>query len=233
MWSTEFRVRVRDCAPGGKARFSTIWDMCQDAAVEHAAVLNLSKEDMAKINAFWVLCRMKLEVFKFPEYGEKVRVCTAPEGVDRLYFMRGFSLYDAGGEVIARGMSSWSMIDVVSFRPVRIGREFDNLGGAYEGKKLVKLPSVGDDCAVGEVIEVRYGDIDVNNHVNNLRYVVWAENEVMSRGKGLRSMEVNYIAQTMLGERLELLHNEGMELIELRNEGGKTVFRARYADNKR
>ena len=60
-------------------------------------------------------------------------------------------------------------------------------------------------------VAVRYSDIDVNGHVNNSRYIGWlmdAHAMALHRSHTVKSIEVNYLGETVVGDRLSMLSKE-------------------------
>jgi acyl-ACP thioesterase len=52
---------------------------------------------------------------------------------------------------------------------------------------------------------VRYSEVDINRHVNNAHYVAWVEDAVGSRlsaGERLQAIEINYLSEARMGDRV-------------------------------
>jgi acyl-ACP thioesterase len=106
-----------------------------------------------------------------------VVVETWPSGLNRLYATRVFVLRDREERVLARGTSAWLVIDTERRRPVRPPASLDDL-------ELPDRPSPIDDegpdpeaperVDAERTFRVRYHDLDLNRHVNNVRYLEWA-----------------------------------------------------------
>jgi len=231
-WEREYKVRVSDCNMCNQTKFSAIWDILQEAATEHAISFKMGRTEMDALGVFWVLSRMKLEVLKYPQYGDSVKVRTRPAGVDKLFFMREYEVFDMDGECIARGMSAWVLVDQNTGRVLRVSQKLPGLSFPYEDEALEKLP-VAQETVETNKIRVEYCDLDINNHTNNTVYIRWAENALMNAEK-IRSMEVNYLVQTVLGDELTAVRSceeADSDTVEILNKDEKTVFRARvYCD---
>ena len=64
--------------------------------------------------------------------------------------------------------------------------------------------AVEDPGLVSEY-RVRWSDLDFNRHVNSMRYIEWILNgmdEATRFGRIFRSLEVNYLAETLMGDEV-------------------------------
>lgn len=77
-----------------------------------------------------------------------------------------------------------------------------------------------DNVRLHHVHEVRYSDLDVNNHVNNVRAVELISDALdLYRQPGFVSeLQVNYTAETACGESLSLLTGHGGRARYIRGE---------------
>ena len=224
IFEKDFSWRVCDCDNEDVARFSSIWGLFQEAATLHAEHLGIGADDMHRNDRFWVLARMKVTVHRYPKRDEAVRVVTKASGSVKLYAVRLYEMYDDKNEKIAEGVSFWVVLERGTLRMLR-GKEMPELfAGAYEGEMLGKIPAGGSDEIIENII-VHTSDLDVNDHVNNTNYIVWAEDIVRQSGERFYCAEVNYIAQVRKGEKLSATMDG--DIVELAGEDGKPVFRAK------
>lgn len=95
-----------------------------------------------------------------------------------------------------------------------------------------RLPAVRADAPAVE-LDVRRGDIDVNGHVNHVRYVSWALEaapEALWRDAAPVFVSVEYLAEVLAGERVRVrcaLDAEGALACEMTHaETGRVLARA-------
>jgi acyl-ACP thioesterase len=172
-----FSVRSYDVDPAGRLTLPALCAYMQEAAGIDATRLGAGMRLLAEQGLAWVLHRMRLEVTAPARGGDRVGVATWPRRFGRLVAERDFDVHDAEGRRISAAASRWVVVDLEARRAVRLPEFIRSLpvGGR-------EVPVGGDDGPLPEVdsaelerhFEVRRGDLDVVNHVNNTRYVGWA-----------------------------------------------------------
>ena len=110
---------------------------------------------------------------KYPKWGDKVSVHTWGKETDRLFALRDFEIINKG-DSICRGTTTWIVLDIKSNRPQKIEEVFRNFIDYLYKDAIKEKPYKIDDifpCEKINKITVQYSDIDVNKHVNNVKYV--------------------------------------------------------------
>jgi medium-chain acyl-[acyl-carrier-protein] hydrolase len=125
----------------------------------------------------WVLHQFDINMIRFPEFGETVRLFTKPAATYRFMGYREFLILDAEGIEIVRAYTSWLFINHITRRPQKVHEQIlQAYGLADVVEDKVQMPEVPEITKVDnkKEFQVRYSDIDVNQHVNNTHYVEWA-----------------------------------------------------------
>ena len=197
----EITVHSYEIDFGSKLNIFSLFNYFQEIAWEHAGLLHFGLDDLLKKNLFWVLSRVRVEIARFPLWTEKIKLVTYPRGVDGLFALRDYEVYDANNQRIIAGSSSWLILNAQNRRPVRlsdIGLPFI----ANERSALAQNPSKIADAIgssiVRDKITVKPSDFDVNYHVNNTRYIEWAYNTFNfnhHKENTLKMVEVNFLAE--------------------------------------
>lgn len=182
----------------------------------------------------WVLSRMAIEMTRFPEQYEKIQVETWVEEVGRANTTRNFCIRDEKNEIIGNACSIWAMLDMKTRR----AKDLQSLEGIHEyatGEtglidKPIKLGSVeGEDY---DGFKVKYSDIDINGHVNSIRYIQWISDCFSLdcyRKCQVKRFEINYVNEVLFDEFVDIVGHEldpGDFRFEIRN-GNKISCRAR------
>lgn len=198
----------------GRLKPAAFMDMMQDMAYLAATELGFGYEALQTHHTAWVLSRMHFTFDNPPSWRDRVHMETWHKGLDGLLFLRDFLLLDDSGKVRLSCTSSWIVIDVTTRRLVRS----DSLGGivaedtqCHEDAIATPAPKLAmpRDAQVEKVSErkVTFSDVDLNGHVNNVRYVVWATDclpyELMEQGR-LSDVVINFNREILPGETVEL-----------------------------
>lgn len=204
----------------------------QEAAWNHAEQLGVGFGQLGAKKLLWVLSRQRIRMAAFPEWGTAFSIATWPAGRDRRYAYRDFLIRDPDGALLGSATTAWFAIDFDSRRPVRPDIYFTvpTPGPEWraDSEPLEKLEGPGD-CSPDRTVTVYSTDLDVNGHVNHVRYLEWM---LSVRDPGRipleypARIELNYLAECHPGDRLELRRQDdgGAWRMNLRREGdGKPV----------
>jgi acyl-ACP thioesterase len=205
-WTESFPIRAYNVTPHGVASPLALCDFLQETAGNHAERLGVSMESLLDNGQAWVLAFLRLKVDRYPDWHDTLTIETWPSGLDRLYAMREFVLSDDEGEC-ARATSAWLVIDTKRRRPLRPPAKL------YDIDTPDRPPALDVDRAKMDVpdtspehertFRVRYHDLDLNRHVNNVRYVEWATETLPAEWldtHGLRDLTLEFRAETTAGD---------------------------------
>ncbi len=197
----EITVHSYEIDFGSKLNIFSLFNYFQEIAWEHAGLLHFGLDDLSKKNLFWVLSRMRVEIVRFPVWTEKIKLVTYPRGIDGLFALRDYEVYDANNQRIIAGSSSWLILNAQTRRPVRL-TDLDLPFVTNERSALAQNPSKIADASGGPIVRnnvvVKPSDFDVNYHVNNTRYIEWAYNTFNfehHKKHTLKTVEVNFLAE--------------------------------------
>lgn len=227
-----FAVRAAELDCRGRLTLPALADMLQEAAGRHAAQLGLSSYDLFARGLTWVLSRLKIGLSHFPGFMEEVEVRTWPCGGDRHRALRSFHVTSDGKEVAVAG-SSWLVIDLAKrqaaplpFDPDRLCAEEAVCTDFSKNIHPVRAPSCSDDLGV------RWHDLDINGHVNNVNYIRWlldALPETHLRSHVPSGLEIVFRGEALLGDRVKALAESpapGHYLHQLVRPDGSELVRA-------
>ena len=216
----------------------------------HATERGFGMAELNESNYTWVLSRLAIELEEMPAQYEEFSVDTWVENVYRLFTDRNFAIYGKDGRVYGYARSVWAMINMDTRKPADLlslhgGRIVDYI--ETEKPCPIEKPGrikVGNGMPVRS-IDIYYNDIDINGHVNSIRYMEhvldlfpkdWYENHV------IRRFEMAYVAESYFGDALSLFredNGDGTFDIEVRknvggdNPEGEVVCRSKIKfDNK-
>jgi acyl-ACP thioesterase len=175
-WTESVPVRSSDATLHGTASLPALCVYLQETAGHHADALGVSMQDLLADDRAWVLSHLHLDLDRPPHWQETVTIETWPSGLDGLYTTREFVL-SVDDELIGRATSRWFVIDTERRRPARPPRPIRDLDWP---DRPPALPHDFDDVPGPDHAEhehtttARYYDLDLNGHVNSMRYLTWA-----------------------------------------------------------
>lgn len=207
----------------------------------HAAERGFGIAELNENHYTWVLSRLAVEMEEMPRAYEKFSIRTWVENVYRLFTDRNFEIVNAAGKPIGYARSIWAMISMETRKPVDLLALHGGGITDYICDKECPIEKAGR-VKVNEAEPVarytaKYGDIDLNGHVNSVKYIEHALNLFpleMFREKSLRRFEVAYVAESYYGDTLCFYREqvgEGEYDIEIKKNDTEVVVRIKMIFN--
>jgi len=215
IWFTETTVKTYEADFLGKWKPASFIQNMIEAATEHAAHLGFDYPSLLEKDMVWVLSRFKIQFSAYPTVGQKVLIKTWPKGIQqRLFFMRDFELRGDAGETLAVATFAWLVISPTARRilpPHAILQAFgtsvpDNSGLSALDEPLEKI-NTPDSLPERLTATARYSTVDMLGHATASRYVEWLCDcfaQAEYRQRSLAWLQINYINETLPGERLAI-----------------------------
>ncbi|MEQ8556183.1 MAG: thioesterase [Cyclobacteriaceae bacterium] len=181
----------------------------QEAAGDHASKLGFGYESLREKGFFWALIRQKLVMDIWPKGEEPITIKTWSLPIQRMQAIREFELYD-GHKRIGACSTTWVILDSQTRRPKTIEDSEDLFKPRKDysvGFAAGKL-NTPDAMILLKPHAVDPSDLDSNNHVNNTNYARWILEAISaSEWHEIREYEINFLAEALLGDQIELLGN--------------------------
>jgi medium-chain acyl-[acyl-carrier-protein] hydrolase len=220
-------------------KLSSLFSYLQDMATEHAYNIGVGRDVLQKkYGIIWVLNRVKGEVIRYPMFKEEITIETWPEPPEKVQFNRNFLVYDKDGNIIVRAFSQWVVIDFIT-RKLRRSSIIEEEFPKVDRERAI-------DCTQGKIKPsgklnlsykktVGYSDIDINEHLNNAKYIDYImdcfslENH---KKYSVKSIDIDYMHEALPGETIQLYTDtedakDNLVYIEGINENTKlTTFKA-------
>ncbi|KAK1549438.1 hypothetical protein Q3G72_002132 [Acer saccharum] len=269
MFRQNFSIRSYEIGADRTASIETLMNHLQETALNHVKTAGLlgdgfgSTPEMCKKNLIWVVTRMQVMVDRYPTWGDVVQVETWVSGSGKNGMRRDWLIRDCKtGQALTRASSLWVMMNKQTRRLSKLPDEVRGEIEPYfmnsdpivdeDGRKLPKLDDNTADY-VHRGLTPRWSDLDVNQHVNNVKYIGWileSAPQAILESHELASMTLEYrrecgkdsvlqsltaVSGTDVGglvnsgsvECQHLLRlEEGAEIVR-----GRTEWRPKYANN--
>lgn len=177
VWTESFRVKAFEVDTDGYGLISVIANYMQEAAGSHAERLGLSMQSLLDQNMGWILNRFSARIIRYPKAGEKIRIETWPMGADRLFAYRDFELFDDTGSLLLAARTAWLILDIEKRRPISTPENVKALGSKNSRFADIEVqprfPKMEKEPHNRLAFRVRRSDLDINRHVNNVKYLEW------------------------------------------------------------
>ncbi|MDR1346364.1 MAG: hypothetical protein LBK03_06645 [Bacteroidales bacterium] len=181
--------------------------LMQEIAWEHSTSYNAGWEFLQSVNLFWALSKMHLKINRLPLWNEVVTLSTWGKRPENVIFHRDFEMCDAQGKLLLVATSAWTTLSTVDGRVQCMPDEVHSRIEVPENRhaireaapKVRKIPIVNAPCWH----PVLHSDIDMNQHVNNTRYVLWALNNCSHEFQNqfeIKEIIINYLSQAKMGD---------------------------------
>ncbi|OQY05242.1 MAG: hypothetical protein B6I20_01580 [Bacteroidetes bacterium 4572_117] len=205
-----FKITSYQMDAKGNATLTSLAGLFQEIAGNHAHANGFGYKQMVRNGHIWVLTRLKIEIAKFPVWEEIVDVSTWIVNREKFFSRRDFQIHNKKGELLVSASSGWMLLDYSTKRPklvdgieMKIPMQADKLAIKSELQKIgpKDLNNTKTDYLV------KYSDLDVNNHVNNVMYTrMFLDSYAYDwrKSKVVKSFEINYLAEAAYADELEI-----------------------------
>lgn len=204
MYSFDSRVRYSEVDSEGRLTLNAILDYFQDCSAFQSEELEIGVAFLKEKQVAWVLVSWDIQIKRYPSLGEQIRVATWPYDFKGFYGWRNFRMTTADGEELASANSLWAFLDVTSGRPMKL---LPRVKEAYqlepplsmgECPRRMKLPG---QLETEEPFAVHRFHLDTNQHVNNGKYVLMAQ-EYLPDGFSIEELKVEYKKSAVYGDMI-------------------------------
>ncbi len=173
----QFELRYYEMNKYGEASPITMLALLEETAAEHCHSINYGLYDLLKQNIGWVLVSGGMKMNRYPKYKEKIVVQTWLSGYTNVKGFRENIICDEQGRIIGRSRGLWMFFDIHRRRPARI---FDDIKAkwSFYPERAMKynfdnVINTVDSAEYVNEIRVKQSEIDIYQHANNLRYLLW------------------------------------------------------------
>ncbi|ERN05670.1 hypothetical protein AMTR_s00006p00178200 [Amborella trichopoda] len=181
-------IRSYEVGADKTATLDTFLNLFQETALNHVWMSGLlgdgfgATHGMIKNNLIWVVSRMQVQVDSYPIWGEVVEIDTwvgasGKNGMRRDWLIQS----QRTGHIFARATSTWVMMNQNTRRLSKMPEEVRaEISPWFIDKKAIKedvtdkIIKLNDAATyINSGLKPKRSDLDMNNHVNNVKYVGW------------------------------------------------------------
>lgn len=193
-----FVIRSYEVGPDKSTSIKEIFSLLQEMSLNHVQLLGIAGDGfgatraMNRLGLIWVVTRMQVQVERYPAWPEVIEIDSwvaraGKNGMRRDWIMRSYRT----GEVLARATSTWCMMNATTRRLSKIPDEVraeiepafvrDDRSAFSQSEcptaRITKLDEISTEHLSSELTS-SLADLDMNQHVNNLKYITWVLDSV-------------------------------------------------------
>jgi len=207
-----FVIRSYEIGADRTASIETMMNHFQETALNHVWMSGLAGDGfgatraMSCRNLIWVVTRMQVHVEQYPAWGDVIEMDTwvaasGKNGMCRDWLVRDYKT----GQILARATSTWVMMNRKTRKLSKMPEEVRaEISPYFLSRSAIKVESLltqkiirlnGNAEFVRSGLTPRRSDLDMNQHVNNVKYIGWMMESVppaILDGYELASMSLEY-----------------------------------------
>ena len=168
-YEKSYIVKSSDVDSTKKMRITGIMNVLQDLAVMGAEILGFGKDKVLDKGYLWVFSKLEIKIFRLPDYLEEIELITYPNQTMHFIYPRTFEFKDKDGNILIKATSLWCLIDKETRKLLSPKETGVNPISQIKVDKISPINVFPTELK--EKRRVRYSDLDINNHLNNIRYL--------------------------------------------------------------
>lgn len=209
-YQKQYNIRSYECDRNNNLRILTLMNIFQDMADNDASRLGFGLQFCIDNGMTWVGSNYALEIDRLPNMHENITIETWPSAKNKLSAYRDYEVFGEDGASIIRASSQWVLIDLNRKRPISV---IDNmpLHKPLEVRAVdTNFPKIGEVERTDSQFKfrVRFDDIDLNKHINNAVYILWATEAVEADFRlnhNPAKIDINFRKEGYMGEKIMIL----------------------------
>lgn len=208
--SKDWEINFTQCTPNGYLKYTDLCNLLQLTAAAHSEVGGISFTDMQEFNQAWVLSRMRVEISELPKWRDVVTVKTWINSLENSRSVRALEMYVNGRKIVG-SETFWAVFNTKARRPEPLALPYQHFE-LYPENKATEIGfskiNLTHEKEIAFERTVFLSDLDIVNHVNNVKYLEWCldlvdENKIFYQE--VKSFEMNFLKELSLKDKV-ILH---------------------------
>ncbi|MCF8320504.1 MAG: acyl-[acyl-carrier-protein] thioesterase [Flavobacterium sp.] len=230
VYSKNWEINFTQCNPNGYLKYTDLCNLIQLTAAAHSELGGISFTDMQEFNQAWVLSRMRVEITKLPKWKDEITINTWINNLENSRSIRAIEIVLNGRKIIG-SETFWVVFNTKIRRPEELKLPISHFKLFPERKateiSLSKI-IVADSLEIINEKKVLLSDLDIVNHVNNVKYLEWCLDYVkpdIILNQKINSFEMNFLKELSLNDRVHINKCEDLNKIQFNiTKENKTSF---------
>lgn len=210
--SKDWEINFTQCMPNGSLKYTDLCNLLQLTAAAHSDMGGISFTDMQEFNQAWVLSRMRVEISELPKWRDVVTVTTWINTLENSRSVRALEMH-LNGKKIVGSETFWAVFNTEKRRPEALALPYQHFELYPEKKATVSPFSKIILSPEKEVLfekTVFLSDLDIVDHVNNVKYLEWCLDLVDERtilDQEISSFEMNFMKELSIKDKVIIHEN--------------------------
>jgi medium-chain acyl-[acyl-carrier-protein] hydrolase len=212
IFSKDWEINFTQCMPNGYLKYTDLCNILQLTAAAHSDSGGISFTDMQEFNQAWVLSKIRVEITSLPKWGDIVTVKTWINTLEKSRSVRAFEIY-VNDQKIVGSVSFWAVFNTERRRPEGLALPYEHIELYPEIKATKESFSKIDISSDKEDVFEKFvslSDLDIVNHVNNVKYLEWCldhlETDLVLHQR-IESFEMNFLRELSLNDKVVIHEN--------------------------
>lgn len=175
-WAKTYPIKYYEMDFNMVLKPSALLNILQDVATINAEMLGFGYSFTYPKNYGWFLIKYHMEFDDYPHNVDDLVIKTEPRGISKIIAHRDFEIYTTDDKKLGRVASSWMMIDLATKSILPLAKIINSMPALEKRENDLVYEKIQPVLRIDyeKTFEIRFDDIDVNQHVNNANYIIWA-----------------------------------------------------------
>lgn len=217
-----WKINFLQCYPNGSLKYTEMCNILQLTAAKHSEVGGISFSDMQEFHQAWVLSKMRIEIHRLPKWKDEITVKTWIHSLENSRSTRCLEIY-LGDEKLVGCETYWAVFNTQTRRPEALALPHEHFEKyPYDNATSTSFSKI-DIQKEFETInnhKVTLSDLDIVNHVNNVKYLEWCLDFVDYKtilNGDIKSFEMNFMKELSMFDEVSIGKNESTFVINKEN----------------
>jgi medium-chain acyl-[acyl-carrier-protein] hydrolase len=208
IWKDTYNVKVYEADAKGRANVTALANYLQNSAWNHYNEVEKALGELLPPGCIWLMTRLEIQIYSMPKWAGDVCVETWSRGIEKLMAFRDYIIYGEDGKTAAKATASWVVVDVEKRRIQKLdglSKKWPSNSEKSALRKSADRIQELKNIVEGRFFSVKYSDLDLNRHVNNVKYIQWIMDGyemAFIEGNEIEKFEINFLGEANYGDDL-------------------------------